>query len=65
MPPNGWGDRILTGTYNEKVVGLYKADFDPDSENNPDGINSRGTFVLRRVSDVQMLNDGHTEACNE
>ncbi len=65
MPQNGWGDRILTGTYNEKVVGLYKTDFDPDAENNPDGINARGTFILRRVSDVAVLNDGHTEACNE
>ena len=50
MPPNfpspGWGDKVLTGTYSENVVGINK-----------DTIYATGTFELRKVSSVPTLNN--------
>ena len=54
----GWGDQLLAGDYTEKVIGIYKTDFDSDPNNGPDGITVRGQFQLRRLADVGVLNNG-------
>lgn len=43
---SGFGDTLLTGTYSETVTHLHK-----------DPINARGTFELKKISSVALLND--------
>jgi hypothetical protein len=43
----GWGDEELGGFYQETIWGIHRS-----------AIHVRGTFLLQRVSDVGVLNDG-------
>lgn len=58
LPGSGWGDQLLAGDYTERVIGIYKTDFDSDPNNGPDGVTVRGQFQLRRLANVGVLNNG-------
>lgn len=53
IEPAGWGDNQVGGIYQERIAGLRKID-----ATTPPVI-TRGYFILDRLSEVAVLNDGH------
>ncbi len=48
IDPPEWGDKLLGGTYRETITGVHKRD-----------LHVQGTFLLTRIVDVALLNDGN------
>ncbi|HPO12382.1 MAG TPA: hypothetical protein PLI09_02980 [Candidatus Hydrogenedentes bacterium] len=48
IDPPEWGDKLLGGIYRETITGVHKRD-----------LHVQGTFLLTRVVDVALLNDGN------
>jgi hypothetical protein len=53
---SGWGSSVIGGNYTETIQGLSK---DTKGVGNGDGIHLRGTFELRRVSEIGILTDSN------